>query len=146
MDVKVEIKGLSELETALRDAGPKLAKRAMRKALMAGGQVFENAAKAHAPVLKEGTPQRRPGELRDSIDTNVKLSPKEDKGVAHVGPKSEKGKGSEQPGVYGMFVEFGSIHGAAQPYLRPAFDEAGTQAQEAFAEQLRIGLEALRKK
>ncbi len=146
MDVKVEIKGLSELEAVLRDAGPKLAKHAMRKALMAGGQVFENAAKAHAPVLKEGTPQRRPGELRDSIDTVVKLSPKEESGTAHIGPKTEKGRGSQQPGVYGMFMEFGSIHGAAQPYLRPAFEEAGMQAQEAFAEQLRLGLEVLRKK
>src|ERR1043166_720525 len=114
MDVKVHIEGLDKLESARRDAGPKLARKALRKALNAGGKVFEDAAKAKAPVLKEATPYRQPGELRDSIDTRVTLSTKEEAGTAHIGPKSQKGKGSQQPGVYGMFVEFGSIHGAAQ--------------------------------
>ena|SRR5689334_23842379 len=146
MDIKVNIEGLRGVEEALQEAGPKLAKRYLRKALQAGGEVFQQAAQSRAPVLEEGTPQRRPGELRDSIDTRVTLSTREESGTAHVGPKSEKGKGSEQPGVYGMFVEFGSIHGAAQPYMRPAFDEAGTRAQEAFTEVLREWLESLRKK
>lgn len=144
MDVKVKIQGLENLREALQEAGPKLAKRCVRKGLKAGGQIFVDAAKAHAPILQKGTPQRRPGELRDSIDMNIKLSSKEDKGTAHIGPKIDKGKGSEQPGVWGMFVEFGSIHGAAQPYLRSAFAEAGERALEVFAETMREGVATLK--
>lgn len=146
MDITVKIQGLEKLRETMQEAGPKLAKRCVRKGLKTGGQIFVDAAKSHAPVLQEGTPQRRPGELRDSIDMNIKLSTKEDRGVAHIGPKKEKGKGSEQPGVYGMFVEFGSIHGAPQPYLRPAFAQAGDRALEAFADVMREGIEVLKQK
>ena len=145
MDVTVKIEGLEELRRALQEAGPKLAKRAMRKALRKGAEVFVEAAKSRAPVLKEGTPQRRPGELRDSIDASIKLSTKEEKGVAHIGPKSEKGKGSQQPGVYGMFVEFGSVHGPAQPYMRPAFEGSRERALEVVQNEIRDGLEVLKK-
>jgi len=146
MDLKVNIEGLRGVEEALQEAGPKLAKKYLRKALLAGGEVFQQAARDRAPVLKEATTQRQPGELRDSIDVRITLSAKEESGTAHVGPRREKGGGSDQPGVWGMFEEFGSIHGAAQPYMRPAFDEAGTRAQEAFTEVLKAGLESLGKK
>lgn len=145
MNVTVKIEGLEQIRAALQEAGPKLAKRCVRKSLVTGAQMFAEAARTKAPVLQEGTPQRRPGELRDSIDVAVKISAKEDRGIAHIGPKTEKGKGSDQPGVWGMFVEFGSIHGAPQPYLRPAFDQVREEVQNVFVETLRAGLQTLKK-
>lgn len=146
MNVTVKITGLEKLRETLLEAGPKLAKRTVRQGLKAGAEIFVDSAKSHAPILKEGTPQRRPGELRDSIDMSIKLSTKEDRGVAHVGPKTTKGGGSEQPGVWGMFVEFGSIHGAAQPYLRPAYEDSKERALAKFTDVMREGMETLRKR
>ncbi len=144
MDIKVNIEGLKGVEDALAQAGPKLAKRAMRKGLTAGADPLLAAAKAKAPVLKKGTPQRRPGELRDSIVKKVKLSPKEESGVVVIGPEYKKSEGRQSPGLYGMFVEFGSIHGPAQPYLRPGFDEANKQALGAFTDVMRTAVDSLK--
>jgi HK97 gp10 family phage protein len=145
MDVTVKIEGLEGVEDALSQAGPKLAKRALRKALMAGGQVLVDAAKDRAPVLKDPTSHRQPGELRDAITMQVKLSAKEESGTVHVGPEYKKSEGSQSPGVYGMFVEFGSLHNPRpEPFMRPAFDDAAPRAQEAFTEVIRDAVESLK--
>ena len=67
MDITVEVQGLKGVEDALAQAGPKLAKRALRKALKAGGDLMVASAKSRAPLLKVATKRRQPGELRDSI-------------------------------------------------------------------------------
>ena len=68
-------------------------------------------AKELCPVLPEPTKERTPGELRDSIDARVR---RDKKGVrasvtTHTG--------------YGGFVELGTTHSAAEPYLWPAFEQ-----------------------
>jgi HK97 gp10 family phage protein len=145
MKLTVEIVGLKGVEDALSEAGPKLAKRALRKALVAGADLFKAAAKKNAPVLAKATPNRRPDELRDAIDMTVKLSGKQESGVARVGIRRDKGKGSQSPAVWGSFVEFGSIHGAAQPFMRPAFEQAKTRAQEVFPAEISKAVEILGK-
>jgi HK97 gp10 family phage protein len=137
MDIKIELAGLQGVEEALAQAGPKLAKRAVRKALKAGGEIFVEAAKQRAPVAQRGTPQRRPGELRDSITMTTKLSPREESGTVHVGAEYKKSEGEQSPGVYGRFVEFGSVHNQPHPFLRPAFDASVQEAQDAMTNVLR---------
>ena len=73
MDITVEVQGLKGVEDALAQAGPKLAKRALRKALKAGGDfadgliAFEGAwlggetfvsfdQRAVALLVKQGRP------------------------------------------------------------------------------------------
>jgi len=146
MQITVNISGLQGVEDALHDAGPKLAKAALRKGLRAGADIFIADAKSRAPILKKPHPHRNPGDLKDSIGAVIKMSPKQEYGTVHVGPKRERGKGSEQPGVYGMFVEFGTDDAAAQPFMRPAFDSKHQQAQEAFTAEMKAGVEALGKK
>ena len=145
MKMTVEIEGLKGVEDALSQAGPKLAKRALRKALVAGAEQFEAAAKKNAPVLAKETARRQPGELRDAIDMNVKLSGTQESGVARVGIRRGKEKGTDSPAVWGSFVEFGSIHGAAQPFMRPAFEQAKARAQEVFTDEIKKGVETLGK-
>ena len=128
MEVTVEIVGLKGVEDALSQAGPKLAKRALRQALVAGADSFQAAAKKNAPILAKASPNRRSGELRDAIDIKVMLSGKQESGVARVGIRRGKEKGSQSPAVWGSFVEFGSIHGAAQPFMRTAFEQAKARA------------------
>lgn len=143
MNITVNVEGLKGLEDALAQAGPKLAKRALRKALNAGADVLVAAAKANAPVLKKGTPQRRPGELRDAIDKKVTLSAKQESGTAVIGPEYKKEDGDQSPGVYGFLVEFG-LHGPTQPFMRPGFDEANKAALDAFTEEMRAGVDSLK--
>jgi HK97 gp10 family phage protein len=143
MNITVNIEGLKGVEEALAQAGPKIAKRALRKGLNAGADAFIAAAKAKAPVLKKGTPQRRPGELRDSITKKVKLSPKEESGTVIIGPEYKKADGKQSPGVYGFLVEFG-LHGPTQPFMRPGFDEANKAALDAFTEEMRAGVDSLK--
>jgi HK97 gp10 family phage protein len=145
IEVTVKIEGLQEVEEALSQAGPKLARAAMRKALKRGGDVFLARAKQRAPILKKATPQRQPGELRDAITEVVKLTPKQEAGRARIGLKHDPAKGNQSPGVYGLFVEFGSVHNTAQPYMRPAYDSARQEAADVFAEEIRRGVESLKK-
>lgn len=144
MEVKVQIEGLKGVEEALAQAGPKLARRALQKALKAGGAIFLQRAKERAPILKKATPQRRPGELRDAIMEVTKMSPKLEAGTARVGLKHDKEKGGQSPGVYGLFVEFGSVHNTAQPYMRPGYDAGKQEAQRVFTEEIRKGVDSLK--
>lgn len=145
MDFAVKIEGLQGIEDALAKAGPKLARSAVRKGLDKGGKVFLGRAKTLVPVLQKGTPQRQPGELRDAIAEVVTTNPRKQSGRARVGLKYSK-KGSQDPGVYGLFVEFGTAKMPARPYMRPAYDEARAEAQRVFTEELRAGVADLGKK
>lgn len=147
MELEIKLEGLAGVEDALATAGPKLARRALRKSLQAGADVFVREARSRAPVAVEGTPQRRPGELRDAITASpVRLSPKQDRASVRVGPAVTSGKDSSQtPGVYGKFVELGSIHNKKKPFLRPAFDQAAPAALDAATEVLRASVQELKK-
>lgn len=144
MDVTVSVQGLQGLEDALSNLGPKLARRVVRRGLTAGGQVFLDAVKELTPVAKQGTPQRQPGELRDAMAMKLKLSAKEESGTVVIGAEYKKEDGNQSPGVYNTDVEFGSIHGPAQPHMRPGFDRAKERALEAFVTVTREGVNSLK--
>jgi HK97 gp10 family phage protein len=85
-------------------------------------------AKELAPVLKEATKERKPGELRDSIDARVN--------------RVTSGK---RPGVrarittncgYGGFVELGTARTGAEPFLWPAFEQVIQRLPEAVKANL----------
>jgi HK97 gp10 family phage protein len=145
MKITVDVQGLHGVEDALSQAGPKLAKRVLRKALLAGGQKMVDAAKRRAPILAKASPNRRPGELRDAIAMTVKLSTKQEAGTAKIGLKRDKARGQQSPSVWGSFVEFGTAHSAAQPYMRPGFDHAKKDALETFTAVIRTGVDTLDK-
>lgn len=163
MEVSVNIKGLQELAQHLeRDMPEAMAKGVIRDALEAGGEVVQAAAEQAA------TEHRRTGELEESIDVVVRV--KNDKslhGVAFVGPVYE-GSGTNDPGVYGKFVEeghappgkgreksaarrrgieleFGGKDTPPHPWMRPAWEGSKDQALDAMVESLREGVEGAAK-
>jgi HK97 gp10 family phage protein len=139
MNTTVKVEGLKGIEDALAQFAPKLVKKSFRDAARAAIAPQIRAAKALAPLLKKPHKGRRPGDLRDSIGGTVALSKR---GVrARVGPRRVKGESNQTPGAWGLMVEFGSIHGPAQAYLRPAFDETTGQAVDAFAGVLRAAVD-----
>jgi HK97 gp10 family phage protein len=145
MDFAVKVEGLKGVEDALHAAGPKLAATALRKALKAGSDVFLREAKSRAPVLSTPTPARTPGELRDAIQDVTKLKRRQEAGVARVGLRHDKEKGTQSPGVYGLFVEYGTYKTKAQPYMRPAYDTANREAEAVFTAEIRRGVANLKK-
>jgi HK97 gp10 family phage protein len=148
MNITVDVQGLKGVENALAEAGPKLAKRVLRKGLTAGGQIMLDAVKALTPVAVEGTPQAKPGELRDSMTMKVKMSPKEESGTVVIGAEYKSADGNQSPGVYDSFVEFGSVHNPATPpkaHMRPGFDSSKNAALETFTEVMRAGVDTLDK-
>ena len=143
MNITVNVEGLQEVEDALAQAGQKLAKRAVRKGLNASSNVLLDAIRPKVPVLLKGTAQKRPGELRDSLVKKVKLSAKEESGEVVIGPEYKSAEGKQSPGIYGFLVEFG-LHGPAQAFMRPGFDEAHTQALKAFTDVMRVAVDSLK--
>lgn len=71
------------------------------------------AAKAMAPVLKEGTKERQPGELRDSLDARVRRL---------GGKKSGVSASITTSCGFGGYVELGTSKMTAEPFIWPAFE------------------------
>jgi len=67
-------------------------------------------AKELCPVLKEGTSERYPGELRDSIDSRITKV----KNGARAKVFTTAG--------YGGYVENGTVKMSAEPFIYPAFE------------------------
>lgn len=134
--VKVDLHGLEE---DLLQAGPKIAKKLFRRALKVVGELWKQGLKSRVPSDT--------GSLAESIDYVIKMSPREDSGTVTVGPTYIAGKGgkkgSESPGVYGMFVEFGLKlrKYMFKPWMRPEFDTSADAIIELFAANLREDLE-----
>lgn len=160
--VSVKVSGLAEIEQKLLQLAPKLARRHLAKAVRAGSNILRDLAKGKVPV--------KTGALRDRITARVRPSKDGKKvvgtiGILYASPqgkstlttlftgkgafKKEKtgihaavaGDNTQQPGVYGMFLELGTEHAPAQPWLRPAFDEGGQLAIQEAVDELRDGLE-----
>jgi HK97 gp10 family phage protein len=139
MEVKVDVR-LNGIEEKLRDLGPKLARKALRRAVGKVGDMWVSEMKAKVPVES--------GDLRDSINKKVTTSKKGNAGSAtvSVGPmwdsKSRSpGDSSQQPAVYGMILEFGSKKMTAKPWMRPVFDATANKAVQLLADTLKEDLE-----
>jgi HK97 gp10 family phage protein len=145
--ITVQTSGFAELERALADLG-KLAtqKAAARRALMKAAEPIADVAKRLAPV--------REGYLRDSIVVSTKVAGG-DAGLRAFGQTLAAG-GSRQDAVSAlrdarraeasvvMYVgpgqhpqaimqEFGTVHHAPQPFMRPAWDAEGRATLDRLA-------------
>lgn len=95
------------------------AKKALRKATLAGAKVIIKAAQEKVP--------KRTWTLHDHIVAEaVKVEP--DHVEARVGPDKEA--------FYGMFLELGTSKMAARPFLRPALDENQDKVEQAIWDEL----------
>jgi HK97 gp10 family phage protein len=103
MQIHMTVTGAEEVLAKLQHLEAAARGELLLTALTAGGELISNAAKGYAPV--------KTGNLRRSI---------------HVEPGEASGSGaSVQIGTnvsYSRFVELGTRHMSARPYLRPAAD------------------------
>jgi len=84
-------------------------------------------AQANAPVLSHATRERRPGELRDSIDAKVHRRSGKRSGVTATITTSCG---------YGGFVELGTRKTPKQPFIWPAFEQNIERLPEVVRENL----------
>lgn len=164
IDVTVNLYGLSELEQALRDisnedsiAGAKV----IRSALMSASLPMYRHLQATAPVAKDPTPRKRksrkggtveirPGFLRSRIRRRSYIN-KTGYGNRNIGRSQSEANalvkvrlGAFVP--YAHFVEYGTEHSPAQPFIRNAFDGGWSRAVNQFGSLLAKRLAAYRRR
>jgi HK97 gp10 family phage protein len=124
--VTFEIRGAKEMEDLLKELGPNIASRIGDRALKAGAKPIIREAKRLCP--------KQSGELRKSIAGQVVKRPRQnDERVVLIGFKPPASRRAH-------FIEFGTSHNAAKPFMRPALDSQHGQALTAMAETLADGI------
>lgn len=93
-------------------------KNVMVGAVRAGANIIRDEARRKVPI-KTGT-------LKKSI---VSIQRKAQNGQITFSVTPSKGKPND--GWYAHFVEFGTSHSSAKPFLRPAFDQSNNESLEA---------------
>jgi HK97 gp10 family phage protein len=137
----LSIDGLQPLLKKLDALGPKLAGKIGRRALREGAKIFQQQAKANAPV--------KDGLLKGSI--RVRAGKRSRTGISYLVQTGEGFFKGET--FYGAFVELGHKAGSrklgddrakveARPFLRPAFDQKKAAAQRAVERRLKQGIES----
>jgi HK97 gp10 family phage protein len=122
--VEVTIRGLEELKRELARLSDAAQGRLTRNALMAGARIAAKAARENAPVAT--------GALKKSIKARWGAPDKR---------SSVKTALVNTPVFYGALVEFGTVHVAPKPYMRPAVDENQGAMVAKMAENISKGIE-----
>ena len=137
MPVMFEVQGLAELEAKLRELKPTIARKHFRLAMNRGANILLDEARSRAPIRDDGevkrvkvgvkTGERLPGFLLEDVEIR--------RGRASAGSVAFK-IGTTARAFYARFLEFGTRHQPARPWLRPALDTAAEEAIRAVREYL----------
>lgn len=125
--IAMRFEGGSELAGALGQLSARVAQGLMREALTDGAEPIRAAAQALAP--------RAPGQpdIADHITISTARPKGGYAGGVSVGP--ERGQF-----YYGYFLEHGTVHMGARPFMRPAFDASLTASLEIIRRSLWVEL------
>jgi HK97 gp10 family phage protein len=135
---RTEVQGLRELGAALKELGADVSKRIIFNATLRAAKVTAARASQLAPVgdgphkIGRNGPVVQPGNLAKNIATKRKRGSRDGVAEYEVVWKSKK-KGDP---FYGLFQEFGTAKQAAQPFMRPAFDQTKEAALKAMQDTL----------
>jgi HK97 gp10 family phage protein len=159
--ITVQVEGLADLEQALTELPKATAKNTIRRALVAAAQPIvdeatqlirvrrvqpsiavskikfttENAGKAaFAEAMQHGATREEAGQAAHAANAATDDDPKMTSGVAVIGPTRRA--------FYGF--EFGTIHQAPQPFMRPAWDLHKEEALRLIQTELATQIEKAR--
>jgi HK97 gp10 family phage protein len=142
MSDSVKITGLEEACDALRNLAPNLAKRGLKKALLAGAEPIRQSMISKVRrgwhIFQSGNGEgkgrsREYGFTAGHIGVTNQIHTDQMNGVARVGPVKKA--------FWAMFLEFGTSKMKAFPFARPAYDENKERAVNSFVESLRATLQ-----
>lgn len=153
----IQIEGLKELEKALKELPLEIQKRPLRSAVSAGAKEIADEAISKAPVgqtgnLKKSLYRYRSRRLSAIGKETFLVGVRKGKGIYgntnlnrrlnRVG-KTYKTQGEA---YYWRFLEFGTSKMPAQPFLRPAYENAKERAVQIIKERLGKAIEAQARK
>lgn len=115
--------GFDQLDAALARLPDVVQVSVLGVAVARAAEVLQNGAQRRARV--------RTGDLASGM--TFELEGTKDGITAHVGPSKEE--------FYGFFLEFGTAHAPAYPFLRPTIDEDGARAVAVLAATLKDGID-----
>lgn len=138
MSEQVKITGLDDALEKLRTLPENLAKKGLKKALIAGAepirQSMSERVKKGWHIFNSNSQgrTREYGFVSTHIGVKTQISTDNMRGAARVGPVKK--------GYWAMFLEFGTSKMPAFPFARPAFDENKGKSVAAFCDSLRATL------
>lgn len=143
MKISAKIEGLRELDQALSELSNDLAGKALYAALNYASTPMLKTAKARAAIAKEPHEmeyqgqihQVKPGLLKSAIRRKRVKARYYQQGAAVM---IYVGRGTKQKIYprYWHFIEKGTSHAPATPFMRPAFDTHKDEAVERFKQKL----------
>jgi HK97 gp10 family phage protein len=140
IEVDVEIKGLRELDAALRALPEAMQGQVVRPALTSAGKVWVDGMARRAPKAAQHRVIRRgsafPFPLFTSIGMRVSLA--KDQARLFVGPLSRA--------FWGRFQELGTRFHPPQPFMKPTLEGDGQAAIAAFVATAREKLDQVVRK
>lgn len=122
--MRVKLTGLKALQQTIQRIANAVPEHVQRQALLNAGEIVADEAKRLVSV--------RTGNLRDSIlvsDQGVGGALEGGGITVFIGPATGDG-------FYGHMVEFGTVHMAAEPFMRPAFDNTRAEVQQRLGDDL----------
>lgn len=125
MTARLTFSGGPELEAALKELGGQVAGRLGENAVRAGARVIATRARRTTAFFDDT------GRLRRSIRVLREIDRRSGERTAYAGTRV----------FYAAFLEFGTVHMAARPFMRRALDEGGQDAVNALAANLATGIE-----
>jgi HK97 gp10 family phage protein len=139
----VHVEGLRELGEAMRKLSSDVALKISHQAVAAAAQVIKKRAKRNI----ESSPSVDTGSLRDAVI--VKRIPKSQTQLTSEyivtirgrGKRARKSKTKQSIAPHAHFVEFGTVHMPAEPFLRPAFDAGKEEAMQKMVDRLKARIE-----
>lgn len=147
-NVTLRVDGLRELGAKMRGLSEKVNKSIAASATGAAAKIVKQAAVAN--VVR--SPSVATGSLRDALI--VKKAPRGEAGgltSAHYvtvrgrGKPRKNSKRKQSIAPHAHFVEFGTVHMPAEPFLRPALDQNLQRATDAMKDRLAKRIEAASK-
>lgn len=146
--ISLEVQGLSGLFEQLQKVDDKLSDKILAKALNAGATAIKKDAKKRASVAEKshimrysrgGKVKVEPTLLRQSIrQRKIKKKEMAKAGLQGAAVGIYIGKGTKQKLYprYWHFIEYGTPHHPAVPFLRPAFEHNKQLALDKFVAKL----------
>ncbi len=141
----MKVEGAAQIEAFLRQLPEKVAKKVTTAALRTGGTVVAKAARAKL----RANPSVDTAMLVTHIGVSTKKRPTKGSAEVSVGIRKgkallvRKGKKKAQlvnPARYAHFIEFGTEHSKAEPFMRPALDTSGSAAVAKVIESAAKGI------
>ena len=132
MNLTMKVEGLDELNRRLNRLESKQIKKAVRSSAMFATSPMLKKMKSKVPVA-DGPAG---GPLKKSLGRQSRFFRRGQIFSMRIGIRSKQSPDGSWPSVYGPMIENGTLKMAAQPFMRPAFDENYRATIDRFGQSL----------